>query len=314
MTLRRRALLGVTAGVALPGLARASRRNAIELLVGASPGSAPDLWTRSVAPFLERAWPRLAVAVRNAPGRGGLEAVAELAAASAERKVVGVLSTPLLLARAIEAGEPSPASRVAPLAALLEEPILLVAGVHGPESLAALRALGDRATLGTPPPGSAAHVAALRLDRRLALPRLAFPSSAAARQAALSGNVAAAVLALPDAIVGLREERLVGLGIASAQRTPLLPEVATLREQGVDLVATAQRGFALPPAAPESWRAALLSGLEQVANDPDFAAECAGRGQLPRFLGPEAWGRVLARVDAELRSRWQEEPWLPRRA
>ncbi|MDP3419097.1 tripartite tricarboxylate transporter substrate-binding protein [Falsiroseomonas sp.] len=314
--LPRRAVLGLglTAALGLAAPALASRSNPVELLVGAPPGSKPDLWARGVAPFLERALPRLTLAVRNHPGRGGLDSVAVLAEADPARRVIGVVTAPLLLARAVEGGEPFPATRIAPLAAVLEENMVLVGAPDGPRDIAALRALGDRGTLGTPAPGSAAHFAASRLDGRLDLPRFAFPTATAARQAAAAGHVAAALLPLPDAITQLREGRLHGIGIAAARRSALLPEVATLREQEVDLIASAQRGFALHPAAPAPFRAALLRGLEAVAADPDFAEQCAARGQNPRFIGPEDWTGLLARVDTELRRRWAEEPWLPRRA
>lgn len=305
---------GLMAAVGLPAPALASQRNPAELLVGAPPGSAVDLWARSVAPFLERALPRLALVVRNHPGRGGLDSVSVLAEADPARRVIGVLTAPLLLARAVEAGEPCPITRIAPLAAVLEESMVLVGAPGGPQDIAALRVLGNRGTLGTPAPGSAAHFAASRLDGLLDLPRFAFPSAAAARHAAASGHVAAAMLPLPDAIAQLREGRLNGIGIAAARRSTLLAEVPTLQEQGVDLIASAQRGFALNPAAPEPFRAALLRGLETVATDPDFAEHCATRGQNARFAGPETWTHLLVRADAELRRRWSEEPWLPRRA
>jgi tripartite-type tricarboxylate transporter receptor subunit TctC len=310
--LRRRALLALASALPAPALAR--RPRAVELLVGAQPGSAADLWTRSAAPFLERHLPRLSVAVRNLPGRGGLDAVAELAAAPAEAKVLGVMTAPLLLIRAIEAGAPSPLESLSPLAALVEEPVVLVTAPHGPGDLEALRTLGDRATVGTPPPGTAAHLASLRLTGRLDPPVLAFPSAGAARQAAQAGHVTAAVLGLPEAIAALREGKLVGLGLASARRSLLLPELPTLREAGVDLVATAQRGFATPSVAAPAWRATALAALEAVVADPDFEAQCAGLGQTARLYPPDVWTRLLGRVDAELRSRWQQEPWLPRRA
>ena len=312
--LRRRSALLLAGAALLPAPAMASRRNPVELLVGAPGGSPADLWARSVAPCLERTLPRLALTVRNHPGRGGLEAVALLASARPEQKLVSVVTTPLLLARAVEAGEASPAERIAPLASVIEESMVLVGAPAGPPDMAALRALGERGTLGTPPAGSAAHFAGLRLEGRLDLARLAFPSAAAARQAAISGHVAAAVLALPDAIAALREGKLVGIGIAAARRSTLLPEVATLREQGLDLVASAQRGFAINPAAPDAFRAGLLAGLEAMAADQDFATQAATLGQNARFLGPDAWGRVLSRADGELRRLWAEEPWLPRRA
>jgi tripartite-type tricarboxylate transporter receptor subunit TctC len=306
--------MGLVGALAMPGVARATRRNPAELLVGAAPGSAVDLWARGFAPFLERALPRLTLVVRNRPGRLGLDLVTALAEAAPDQRVFGVVTSPLLLTRAIEQGESFPGDRIAPLAALVEESMVLVGAHSGPRDLAELRDLGDRGTLGTPAPGTAAHVAALRLDGRLDLPRFAFPSAAAARQAAISGHVVAAMLALPEAIAGLREGKLHGIGIAAARRSPLLPELATLREQGLDLVAAAHRGFALNTGAPESFRAALLRGLEAVAADADFAEHCGIRGQEPRFRAPDSWTRLLARSDLDLRRRWAEEPWLPRRA
>jgi tripartite-type tricarboxylate transporter receptor subunit TctC len=312
--------LGRRAALALPLAlaawpAAAQRGHAVELLVGGRPGSPPDLWARAVAPFLERHWTRVSVGVRNHPGRGGLDAMALLAAnPQPNRKLIGVLTAPALLARAIEAGEPSPLERVVPLAAVLEESMVLVGAPGGAADVASLKAGPAGRSLGTPAPGSAGHVAALRLDGRLELAVLAFPSGVAARQAAHSGHVAAAMLPLPDAIQALREGRLVGLGIAAGRRSPLLPDLATLREQGIDLVASAQRGFALPPGIPDSARDDLLRGLEALVRDPDFIAEAAAQGQTARFLGPAPWLRLLARVDLDLRRRWQDEPWLTRRA
>jgi tripartite-type tricarboxylate transporter receptor subunit TctC len=312
MTATRRAALALAAGLALPRIAEAGRREPVELLVPGAPGTAADRWARSMTPFLERAWPRQPVKLRNEPGRGGLDALSELAGAGS-RRVLGVLTTPLLLARAIEAGEPSPLGRIAPLAALIEEPVVLVVPPFGPDSLEALRRAAPTSSIGTPPPGTGAHLAGLRLGERAGLALLPFPSAAAARQAAASGHVAAAALTLPEAIAFLRDGRLVALGVASPHRIPLLPEVPTLRETGLEALGATRRGLALSPDAPPAWRAALLAGLESLSAAPDLATHAAEVGQVPRFLGQEAWGALLARQDAALRRRWQEDPWLPRR-
>jgi tripartite-type tricarboxylate transporter receptor subunit TctC len=312
MMLPRRAALTLLPGLALPRVAQAGRREPVELVVPAAPGAPADRWARAMAPFLERAWPRQPVKVRNQPGRQGLDAVAEFATAG-QRQVVGVLTTPLLLARAIEANEPSPLDRIAPLAALVEEPVVLVVPPFGPGSLEALQSAAPASAIGTPPPGTGAHLAGLRLAERAGLPLLPFPSAAAARQAAASGHVAAAALTLPEAIAFLREGRLVALGVASASRIPLLPDIPTLREAGLEALGATRRGFALGPDAPPAWRATLLAGLETLATDPDLATHCAEGGQVPRFLGHEAWGALLGRQDHALRRRWGEDPWLPRR-
>lgn len=309
----RRALLGLAATLALPAIGQAGRGPKIELLVPGAPGSPPARWARGVAPFLERSWPGQGVVLRAVPGRGGLQAVAELAEAG-DRHVIGVLTTPSLLSRAIELNEASPLTRIAPLAALVEELVLLVAAPGAAADLEALRAAPAGAPIGSPPAGSGAHLTALRLAERLDRPVLVFPSAAAARQAAMAGHVVAATLTLPDAMAFLREEKLSAIGVAASRRSPLLPEVATLREAGLELLGATRRGFALSPDADPAWRARLLEGLQALAADADLASQCAENGQVPRFLGPAAWGGLLARQEQELRRRWQDDPWVPRRA
>lgn len=313
MKATRRALLALGTGLSLPRPAGAGRREPVELLVAGAPGSLGDRWARGMAPFLERVWLRQPLVLRNQPERSGLAAVGELAAAGS-RRVIGVLTTPLLLARAVELGEPSPLDRIVPLAALVEEPVVLVAAPGAATDLDALRAAPPGAPIGTPPAGSGAHVTALRLAERLGRPVLAFASAAAARQAAAAGHVAAAALTLPDAIDFLRDEKLVALGVASRSRSPLLPDLPTLSEAGLELLGATRRGFALAPEAPADWRDKLLAGLERLVADPDLGAHCADRGQVPRLLGTEAWTSLLRRQEEALRRRWREEPWLPRRA
>jgi tripartite-type tricarboxylate transporter receptor subunit TctC len=265
-----------------------------------------------VAPFLERHWPRQKLSLRNLPGRGGLAGVAELAQQPAGARMIGVLTTPVLLARAVEANLPPPMDLVAPLGALIEEPVVLVAAPGGVANLEALRA-ATGVSFGTPPPGTAGHMAGMRLAESAGLAPLVFPSAAAVRQAAAGGHVAAAALTLADAIQYLRENRLVALGIAASRRSPLLPELPTLREAGLELLGATRRGFAVPPDAPAAWRDWLVAGLEALAADHDLAAQCAESGQVPRFLGPGPWSALLRRQDEALRRRWREEPWLPRR-
>jgi len=308
----RRGLLGL--GAALLARPVLAGRSPVELLVGAPVGAGADRWARGVVPFLERAWPRQLLTVRNLPGQGGLDMIAELAEAGSGRRAIGLITTPLVLARAIEVGAPSPLMRIRPLAGVVEEPVVLVTAPGGAASLEQLRAAAGAAPLGLPPPGNGAHVAGLRLAERLGLPLLAFPSAVAARQAAASGHVAAALLTLPDAIGLLRENKLVALGVASSQRSPVLPDLPTLREAGMELLGATRRGFALGPEAAAEWRYWLLTGLERLAADPDLAAHCAEGGRTPRFLPPEAWQALLQRQDEALRLRWREDPWLPRRA
>jgi tripartite-type tricarboxylate transporter receptor subunit TctC len=314
----RRALLGLAASAAalVSGPALASRRaGEVRLLVGAPSGSPTDLWARALAPFLERHWPRLAVGMANRPGEGGVTAARQLAGAPADGRLLAVVTTPALLARCVERAEEALLDRLDILAAVAEEPMVLVSLAAGPaEDLKALKALGENGVLGTPPPGSTGMLAARSLaDLGFALARLAFPSAAAARQAVLAGNLSAAMVPLSTAIGGIRDGRLNGLALAAPQRLELLPELPSFSEQGIDLVAQTHRGLVAPLGLPAPRRARLVAGLQSMVVDPEFTAQAADVGYLPRFLGPEAWGEALRGSLAELRERWRDEPWLPGR-
>jgi tripartite-type tricarboxylate transporter receptor subunit TctC len=311
----RRGLLGA-AILAAPSLACGggfSREATPTLLVGAAPGSAADAWTRGFAPFLERHWPGSRVAVANRPGQGGLAAARAIADASPGAWLIGSVSTPQLLARSIAAEEPGLVDRLAFVAAVVEEPPLLVAAAGGPADLAAVHRLGRQAVLGLPPHGSAAQLAGIQLATALPLAPLVFAHAAAARQAVLAGSIACAMLAAPEAILALRDGRLRGLGVARAQRSPLLPEIPTLAEQGLPLQLAARRGFILPAAAGPRCRTLLQAALQAAVEDPEFSAQGDAQGRSPDFLPQPAWEAELQRGMIVLTARWTGWPWLNRR-
>jgi len=310
LTGRRR--LAALAGLALGRPAPAAAAVPVTLLVGAAAGSGADAWARGFAPFLERHWPRAAVAVVNRPGEGGLAAARSIAGAPPDGRLIGTVSVPLLQARAIEARAEPLLARLDFVAAVAEEPLVLVGLAGTLDELDALRALGPQAVLGAPPHGSAAQLAAIALGRALPLTLLPFASGPAARQAVLAGNIACALLAVPDAILALRDGRLAGLGLAQAKRCDLLPDVPTFQEQGIPLQFASHRGFAVPAGTDPALLRPLVTALKAVVVDPEFAAQAQAQGYLPRFIGQTAWDPMLRRTIAELGERWTKDPWTAR--
>jgi tripartite-type tricarboxylate transporter receptor subunit TctC len=228
--------------------------------------------------------------------------------------VLGAVGTPLLLARAIERGEPALLGRLRFVAAVLEEPVLLVAAAGGPfATLAALRQPGEAARVATPASGSAAHLAAGLLAPALPLAPLAFANAAAARQAVLAGHLPCAMLGAPDAMAALRDGRLVALGLARAAPTAVLPGIPPLAERGVPASIAAWRGFAVSAAAPEAGLAGLRRALRAAVADPDYVAEAESAGQIAAFLDGPAWSAQLELLHRDLQARWTSTPWLIRR-
>jgi tripartite-type tricarboxylate transporter receptor subunit TctC len=303
----RRALFGAAAGLALaaPALASPGRR-VVTLLVGAPAGTPPDLQARSIAPFLARHWPRVTLAVENTPGAGGIEAARAVAEAQPGRALLGLVSTPALLARCIQDAEPGLPDRLAWFGPLTDEPLVLVAA---PEhaGLRLVSAAQPARLIGTGPAGSASHLAALRIALHLPNTQvLPFASAMAARRAAAAGHVAAAVLALPDLRRSTRPG-IVVIASATAARLPGTPQVPTLTERGIPVVAGVQRGLVAPVGFGQA--AALAGALRALRADPEFADWAEETGASPGTGEPTAWAERLAADRRELTALWSQSPW-----
>jgi tripartite-type tricarboxylate transporter receptor subunit TctC len=307
---RRRILAGsaglVAGALAGPALAAPPRRT-LTLLVGAAAGSPVDLRARSLVPFLERHLTRHAIAVENLPGFGGVAAARVVADAPPGRPLLGIVSTPALLARCIQDEEPELPDRLAWFGPLLEEPLLLVAGPDGQGLRLAATEAGE-SLIGCGPPGSASHLAALQLAAALPGRRaLPFASSAAARRAAAAGHVAAALLPAPDLRRALAAGSVLPVAAATAARLSWLPAVPTLSERGLPLVAAVQRGLIAPAGSPSAPR--LAAAILALRADPSFIAWTEELGAHPGEGDPAEWATRLAEQRRALAAQWFRLPW-----
>ncbi len=313
--IRRRLLL---VGAATLVLARPARAlETITLLVGAKAGSQTDALARAFAPFLARQLPVAGIAVSNVYGGAGLAALQALAQAEPTGYTLGWVATPSLPARMVDRSADDLLRRITLLGAVEKEPIAIVSPAATPLSSVqdiVTRAADDAEAvpLGTPPPGSPPHLAALRLQA-LAGTRLnivAFPSAAAARQAAVSGNVAAAALGLSSAIGDLREGRLVGLGIAAASRADAFPDMPPLRDSGLDLSAVIRRGLAAPAGLTDPMARQLGRALQAAVEDPEFHDHADANGFVAKWRDGVTWAADAQNERTELARLWATEPWL----
>jgi tripartite-type tricarboxylate transporter receptor subunit TctC len=314
MITRRRALLG---GAALPMASVAAASQVVTLLVGAKPGAASDVMARAFVPFLARRLPDVDFRVVNLPRSAGYAALQELARAEPTGSVIGWVATPTLPARMVDRGADDLLQRISLVAAVEKEPIAIVSPAATPlssvqEIVAKAAEDAEAVPLGTPPPGSPPHLAALRLQT-LAGTRLnivAFPSAAAARQAAIAGNVAAAAIGLSSAIGDLREGRLAGLGIAAMNRADAFPDLPPLRDSGLDLSAIIRRGLAVPTGLPDAALGRLKSALHAIADDPAFHDLAHDGGYAVGWRDGNAWTAEADVERTELARLWATEPWL----
>jgi tripartite-type tricarboxylate transporter receptor subunit TctC len=313
--IRRRVFLGGATALALTPRGRAGET--LTLLVGAKVGSPVDALARAFVPFLARHLPVGGITVSNVDGDAGLAAMEALALAEPTGTTLGWVATPTLPARMVDRGAEDLLQRVVLVGAVEKEPIAIVSPTSTPlgsvQDIVARSAEDSEAVpLGTPPAGSPAHLAALRLQA-LAGTRLnivAFPSAGAARQAVVAGNVAAAALGLSHAIADLRGGSLIGLGIAADDRADAFPDLPPLRDSGLDLSASVRRGVAAPAGLAAAVAERLVSTLQAVVEDLAFHDHADAAGFGATWREGAAWMTEARDERAELAALWATEPWL----
>ena len=317
MITRRRVIAG---GLALPAVIRPSRAASrrITVLIGYHAGSFPDGQARACLPFMFRHLQLADMTVRNIHGGAGLAAMQALAEAPPSGATIGWITTPTLPARMVDRDDATLLTRLTLLGAIVHEPVAFCSPAAAPLESAQdlIQRVGqdaDAHVLATPPPGSPAHLTALRFQRaaQARLNIVPFPSAEAARQAVLAGNAAAAALPLPHAVADIQANQLTGFGLSPHSQSGAPPEMVALDDAGIRLCGSIRRGIATPAGFPDDLAASLAGAMQAVTNDEGFQAHAASGGFRAAWIAGPGWTDQVERERTDLAQLWQSDPWLP---
>jgi tripartite-type tricarboxylate transporter receptor subunit TctC len=82
--------------------------------------------------------------------------------------------------------------------------------------------------------------------------------------------------------------------VSSEKRSPFLPEVPTLKDNGIDLVADAWYGMWLPAGSSRDFARQLSAAVVAVLAKPDVQAKLLAIGLIPIGTTPEGLAQELA--------------------
>jgi len=117
----------------------------------------------------------------------------------------------------------------------------------------------------------------------------------------VAGNVDGILIELPSVLDLQRDGRGRILGVASAARSPQVPEVATFIEQGLEgFLAASFVGLFAPAGTPEPVMQALQAALAEAAADPEVLARLASFGADPPTAAELTTPGVAAFLQGEM--------------
>jgi len=288
----------------------------IEVFVGFSAGGGVDVMARAVAPFLSNLLPGARFVIVNRPGAGGQLGHEAAANAAADGFALGATTMPGLVSHPIERPVRYRVAELTYLANVVDDPCALFVRPESPyrnlsDLVAAARGRPEVVTYGLTGVGSDDHLTMFRFEAATGarLTHVPFPGIGQMLPQVFNGAVDIAAMNVSEALPFLREGRLRGLGQASTTRWPGMPDLPTYREQGVDVLGSASRGFIAPPGLPEEITQRLVAAFGAMLTDPAFIRE-AERLSMPLrpALGTEYRAMALS-METELKALWAARRW-----
>jgi tripartite-type tricarboxylate transporter receptor subunit TctC len=193
-----------------------------------------------------------------------------------------------------------------PVARVLVETPLLVVKTDAPwkdlrEFAAYAKSNPGKISVGNSGAGSHTHFSAVMLFRAAGVEVIDVPFGAAQVVPSLLGGHVNAAMQLPGALAShVRGGSLRVLAALSGRRDPAFADVPTAVEQGVNVIADAWRGIAVPKGTPKVTIAKLEDAIRKTIASAEFAKASASLSVAPAFLPAADFGGLIAKEDAEL--------------
>ena len=272
----------------------------IRIIVGYTPGGANDILARLVGQKMAETFGQQVI-VENRPSTGaiiGTDAVAK-AAPDGYTLTMGA-SGPIVFNPSLYAKLPYDAMRdLAPVSMVGSFPLILVVQASGPhrsvkELAAYSKANPSKSNYGSSAASFRLVTELLKQKAGISSDHIPYKGSAPAVQAVVSGEVLMTLVDSGPAAGAIKGGLLRGLAVTSAKRMPLLPDIPTMAEQGVDLQVTLWSGLLAPAGTPPAIIQKLQIEVARIVKLPDVRERMLQLGIEPEGSTPEEFARIIA--------------------
>jgi tripartite-type tricarboxylate transporter receptor subunit TctC len=306
MKLPRRNFLHLAAGAAaLPFASHVARAQAyparpVRVIVGFTPGSAPDIIARLMGQWLSERLGQPFI-IDNRPGAGSNIATEAVVRATPD-------GYSLLLVGGYNAINATLYDRlnfnfirdIAPVAGIIRERIVVV--VHPsfpaktvPEFIAYAKANPGKVTMASPGNGSAPHLSGelFKMMAGIDMIHVPYRGGGQAMTDLIAGQVQVSFIGLTVAIEHIRSGKLRALAVTAATRSDVLPDIPTVSDFVPGYEASAFFGVGAPRNTPAEIIDKLNKEINAVLSDPERKRRLAEGGATVLLGSPADFGKFV---------------------
>jgi tripartite-type tricarboxylate transporter receptor subunit TctC len=285
-----------------PGLVRAETGPLTKIIFPFAAGGGGDTLCRVLAQRISQLLDR-SIIVENRTGADGLIGIKAAKSAKADGTTVLVTTGPTMYLLPMVEAEPSfnTVKDFVPVSLLARFQFGIVIGPaveakDFSQFLAWLKAHPDKATYGVPSNGTIPHFAGTQLEKTLglAMTRVPYRGSAPIITDLIGGHLPFGITPIADAMAQHRAGGVKILAVLSAERSPFLPNVPTLKESGIDLVADGWYGMWLPAGTAADVAGELSDAVAKALSEPELREKLIALGLIPVGTNADGLNAELA--------------------
>jgi tripartite-type tricarboxylate transporter receptor subunit TctC len=159
-----------------------------------------------------------------------------------------------------------------------------------------LKANPAKSSFGVPSNGTIPHFTGSQLEAVLGIPmtRVPYRGGAPIVKDLIGGHLPFAVITVADAIAQHRAGAVRMVAVASEKRSPFVPDVPTLKENGIELVADSWYGMWLPAGSAPEFAKQLSTAVAATLARPDVKEKLLAAGLIPVGTTPERLTQELS--------------------
>ena len=272
--------------------------------MGFPAGTGPDIVARILAQKLSESWGNMGVTVDNKPGAGGLIAASEAARAIPDgyTLMLGETGQLSIAPKSYSKLPYDPVKDFAPVSQVVSSDFVLLVNPQKVPARNVKELVGwtqqnkglFMATFGAGTPG---HFGAYMFgDAVKVKPEVVhYRTTADALGGIFSGDVQGVFASVALAAPNVKSGKLLALGTTGASRSPALPEVPTIKEQGYSqLEFTSWFGVVAPSKVPGDILAKLSEDIQKVLRTPETKAKFEEAGFRVTGTSRDEFARIIA--------------------
>lgn len=269
--------------------------NPITLIVPFSAGGGMDLQAR----ILEKIFPKYIkedLIIVNKTGGGGTIGWNELISSSPDGYTLGMTATEILMQPLVGETKYHYATALEPIAQISSTPHVLISNIEYSskninELVQYMKENPGELKFGYGGIGSISHIFSECFDKRANVntQKIPFHGGSEVIGSLLGNHVQLAFVNIGAAKEQLQSGKVHALAITGEQRLtdPLLSQIPTLRESGIDIALTVWYGIAVPKETPAEIKEKLAGVLEKISQDPEFKENTEKLGLRVDYLNAE---------------------------